>query len=63
MEHVGGAERVVLYLGAPADLRFYLTPRLAYSEQEGETGFTVARQSLSTSSFGLRAGVGVVVFF
>ena len=36
---------------------------LSYSEQEGETGFTLARQSLKTSSFGLRSGVGVVVFF
>jgi hypothetical protein len=105
----------LFYLGPHADLRFYLTPRLAYqwtrtetesspelpqlsdyesesdgflaagsfgaqyaphdrfrlfgevglsySEQDGETGFTVARQSLSTSSFGLRSGVGVVVFF
>jgi hypothetical protein len=105
----------LFYLGPPADLRFYLTPRVAYqwsrsetetspalpqlvdyesesdgfllagsfgaqyaphdrfrlfgevglsySEQEGETGFTLARQSLKTSSFGLRSGVGVVVFF
>jgi len=105
----------LFYLGPLADLRFYLTPRLAYqwtrsktetspelpqlvdiesesdgflaagsfgaqyaphdrfrlfgevglsySEQEGETGFTVARQSLSTSSFGLRSGVGIVVYF
>jgi Autotransporter beta-domain len=105
----------LFYLGPPADLRFYLTPRVAYqwsrtetetspalpqlvdyesesdgflvagsfgaqyaphdrfrlfgevglsySEQEGETGFTLARQSLKTSSFGLRSGIGVVVFF
>ena len=105
----------LFYLGPRTDLRFYLTPRVAYqwastetetapplpqlssyesesdgflaagsfgaqyqvherfgvfgeiglsfSEQEGETGFTLARQSLSTSSFGLRSGVGVVVYF
>jgi hypothetical protein len=105
----------LFYLGPPADLRFYLTPRVAYqwsrtetetspalpqlvdfesesdgfvaagsfgaqyaphdrfrlfgevglsySEQEGETGFTLARQSLSTSNFGLRSGVGIIVYF
>jgi hypothetical protein len=105
----------LFYLGSPADLQFYLTPRVAYqfsrtetenspplpqlssyesesdgfvvagsfgaqyrvherfrlfgelglsyAEQEGETGFTLARQSLSTTSFGVRSGVGIVVYF
>jgi hypothetical protein len=105
----------LFFLGSPGDLRFYLTPRVAYgwsrsetessprlpqlgeiesesdgflvagsfgaqyqvherfrlfgelglsySDQEGETGFELARQSLRTTSFGLRSGVGVVVFF
>lgn len=105
----------LFYLGAPADLRFYLTPRVAwawsrsdyeasqglvqlgpidsesdgflvagsfgaqyapherfrlfgelglsYSQQEGTTGYSVSRADTSTTSVGLRSGVGVVVYF
>jgi hypothetical protein len=35
----------------------------SYSNQDGESGFTTARQSLSTTASGLRSGVGVVLYF
>ena len=106
----------LFYVGSPGDLRFYLTPRVAYgwsrtetentppsqlqltsyesktdgvlvagsfgaqykfhdrfevfgevgvsySDQDGETAFTVSRQTLSTTNVGLRSGVGVTVYF
>lgn len=105
----------LFYLGPPADLRFYLTPRVAYawsrtetesspplaqlssyrsesdgflaagsfgahyrphdrfgifgelgvnySNQEGDTDFSLTRQSLTTTSVGLRSGVGVTIYF
>ena len=36
---------------------------LGYTTQESDTGYTLSRTTLETSTFGLRSGVGVVVFF
>ena len=36
---------------------------LSYTSQDSDTGYTLSRTRLKFSTFGLRSGVGVVVFF
>jgi hypothetical protein len=36
---------------------------LSYTTQESDTGYTLSRSRLETSSFGLRSGIGVMVYF
>jgi hypothetical protein len=105
----------LFYFGPPGDLRFYLTPRVAYAwsrtetensppiaqlssyrsesdgflaagsfgahyrphdrfglfgelglsyaSQEGDTDFSLTRQTIKTTNVGLRSGVGVTIYF
>lgn len=49
---------------APHDrFRLFGELGLSYTRQDGWSGYSITRSDTTTSSFGLRSGVGVVVYF